>query len=72
MNKLDCFSEKMSSRALGFVLLPIALFLAFIGGIILPVIGIFFALPLLILSGVLIFAPQSKACRLIVEKVTSK
>ena len=72
MNKLDCFSEKMSSRTLGFVLLPLALFLAFIGGIVLPVVGFFFALPLLIMSGVLLFAPESNACRLIADKVVSK
>lgn len=72
MNKVDCFSAKMSSRTLGFVLLPFALFLAFIGGIVLPVLGFFFALPLLVMSGVLLFAPESKACRLITEKVASK
>jgi hypothetical protein len=72
MNKIDCFSAKMSSRTLGFVLLPFALFLAFVGGVVLPVVGFFFALPLLVMSGVLMFAPESKACRLITEKVVSK
>lgn len=67
MNKIDCLSEKFSARALGFFLLPVSIFLGFIGGIILPVIGFFFALPLVIMSGALIFAPQSKACRLITE-----
>jgi hypothetical protein len=72
MNRLNCFSEKMSSRVLGLILLPIALFLGVVGGIVLPVIGFFFALPLLVMSGALLFAPESKACRLIVEKVVLK
>ena len=67
MNKIDCLSEKISARTLGVFLLPVALFLAFMGGLFLPVIGFFFALPLVILSGALLFAPESKACRLITE-----
>jgi hypothetical protein len=68
MNKIDCLSEKYSARALGVFLLPFTIFLAIIGGIFLPVIGFFFALPLVVMSGALIFAPESKACRLITEK----
>ena len=68
MNKIDCVSEKYSARTLGVFLLPLTFVLAFIGGIILPVIGFFFALPLMIMSGALIFAPESKACKLITEK----
>ena len=68
MNKIECLSEKISARALGVFLLPFTIFLGFIGGLILPVVGFFFALPLVILSGALLFAPESKACRLITEK----
>ena len=67
MNKIECLSEKLSARTLGLILLPITLFLGLIGGIILPVIGFFFALPLLLLSGALLFAPESKTCQLITE-----
>ena len=67
MNKIECLSEKLSARTLGFSMLPFVLALAVIGGLILPVIGFFFALPFLILSLALIFAPESKACRLITE-----
>ncbi|MCG6908959.1 MAG: hypothetical protein LJE94_02410 [Deltaproteobacteria bacterium] len=67
MKKIDCLSEKLSARTLGFFLLPFTFVLAFIGGIVLPVIGFFFALPLLVMSGALIFAPESKACRLLTE-----
>lgn len=67
MNKIDCFSEKFSARTLGVLLLPFTIFLGFIGGIIVPVLGLFFALPLAVMSVALIFAPESKACRLITE-----
>jgi hypothetical protein len=75
MNKTECFSEKISARTLGLFILPFALALALVGGIILPIIGFFFALPLLVLSGALLFAPESKTCRLITvsaKKVVSK
>lgn len=68
MNNIKCLSEKLSARALGILLLPLTIFLAFIGGIILPVIGFFFALPLVIMSGALLLVPESKACRLITER----
>jgi hypothetical protein len=65
MNKTDCKSEKISSRSLGILLLPLALVIAFFGSLILPIIGLFFAVPLLLMSAVLLFAPESKACKLI-------
>ena len=65
MNKSDCVSEKVSSRTVGFVILPLALLLGFIGAIIVPILGVVFAAPLLILSGVFIAAPGSKVCRLV-------
>jgi len=65
MKEADCNSEKISSRTLGLLFLPLALLLGFIGGLVLPVVGFFFALPLLIISGVFLFAPESKACQLI-------
>ena len=65
MNKIDCSSEKLSSRALGLILLPVAFVIAFIGSLVLPIIGFFFAVPLLLMSAVLLFAPESKACKLI-------
>ena len=65
MNKTDCNSEKISSRSLGILLLPLALVIAFFGSLILPIIGLFFAVPLLLMSAVLLFAPESKACKLI-------
>ncbi len=65
MKQIDCSSEKISSRTLGVILLPLALLLGFVGGLVLPMVGFLFAVPLLILSGVFLFAPESKACQLI-------
>jgi len=69
MNKQDCVNEKWSSRTLGLIVLPLALALGFIGFLIVPVIGVFFAVPLFILSFFFLAAPESKVCRLILEKV---
>ena len=65
MNKTDCASEKLSSRAIGVMILPLVLFLGVICNVVLPILGSVFVLPLLILSGVLIFAPESRVCRFI-------
>jgi hypothetical protein len=68
MNKQDCINEKWSSRTIGLIVLPLALVLGFIGFLILPVVGLFFAVPLFILSFAFIAAPESKVCRLILRK----
>ena len=69
MNKMDCLREKISSRMVGFILLPFALIIAFAGFMVLPVIGLFFSLPVIALSIILIAAPESKVCRLITKKI---
>ncbi len=69
MNKTDCVREKISSRMVGFIILPFALIIAFAGFMVLPVLGVFFALPVLSLAIILIAAPESKACRLITKKI---
>lgn len=68
MNKTDCVNEKWSSRTIGMIVLPLALVLGALGSLILPVVGLFFAVPLFILSFVFIAAPESKVCRLILRK----
>jgi len=68
MNKIECFSIKVSSRVLGLVFLAFSLLLAIIGGIMLPIFGAFFALPFIIFGVFLLFAPESKTCKLITTK----
>jgi len=68
MKKADCLNEKYSSRFIGLVILALALGLGFIGFLILPVVGLIFSVPLLILAVTFIMAPESKVCRLILRK----
>jgi hypothetical protein len=68
MNRQDCISEKWSSRTVGLILLPMAVALGLIGFLILPVVGLFFSLPLFLLSFAFIAAPESKVCRLLLGK----
>ena len=68
MNENECRSEKFSSRFVGIILIPLALLLGFIGALIVPVVGIFFAVPIIILAVVFLVAPESKVCRLILRK----
>ena len=67
-NKNACLREKVSTRVVGFFIFFISLLLAFAGLLIVPVIGLFFAAPFLILSLALMLAPESKACRLLMGK----
>ena len=69
MNKTDCVREKISSRMVGFILLPFALLIAFAGFMVIPIVGVLFSLPVLGLALILIAAPQSKVCRLITRKI---
>jgi uncharacterized metal-binding protein len=69
MNKTDCQREKISSRTLEFILLPFALLIAFAGFMVIPIIGVIFALPVLGFAVILVAAPESKVCRLISGKI---
>jgi hypothetical protein len=68
MDKSDCAQEKMSSRMLGFIILPFGLLLAVASFFLLPIFGLIFALPVLILAVMFIAAPESKVCRLLTGK----
>ena len=68
MDKQDCINEKWSNRTIGFVILPFAIALSAIGFLILPVVGLFFAVPLFLFSFALITAPESKVCKFILGR----
>ena len=72
MKKIDCLTEKYSSRTIGLIVLAMALALGFIGFLILPVVGLIFSVPLFILAATLIIAPESKVCRLILKKEANR
>ena len=68
MNKYAFKSELWSSRTVGLFVLGLAVIVGIIGGVIIPVIGLIFAVPLFILAGLFFVAPESKVCRLILDK----
>lgn len=68
MNRYDCESKKYSSRTVGLVVLALAAVFGIIGGVIVPVLGFLFALPLAILAVLFFVAPETKVCRLILDK----
>ena len=65
MSKLKCAAEKMTLKTLGFIFLPFVIFFVVLANIVLPVVGMFFALPLIILNVLFIVAPKSKTCQLL-------
>lgn len=67
MGKLKCAAEKMTLRMLGVILLPFVVFFVIVANIVLPVIGFFFALPVIILDLLLMSAPKSKTCQLLLS-----
>ena len=72
IKKDDCLREKVSTRVVGFIIFFISLLLAFAGLFIVPIIGLFFTVPFLILSLALMLAPESKTCRLLMSKAGLK
>jgi hypothetical protein len=68
MNKLDCKLERVSNFTIGMVLLLIGLGFTLIGVAIIPVLGLVIAVPVLILAGIFLAAPRSKACTVLIEK----
>ena len=56
---------------IGLIILPLAMALGLLGFLILPVVGLFFAVPLFILAFMFLAAPESKVCRLILRKEAS-
>lgn len=64
----DCLKEQWSARTIGLLILPLALIVGFVFVLLVPFVGFFLALPLVLFSLMFIFAPESKACRLILKK----
>ncbi len=72
MNKNECQNERLSSRTVGIIIIVASLLLFAIGSVIIPVVGSLFAIPFLILGIGMIAAPDSKACKLVMDKLGSK
>lgn len=68
MNKNECRLERVSNVTIGFILMVVGLFFAGTGVTVLPVIGLLIAVPVLVLAGIFLVAPRSKACSIIAQK----
>ncbi|MDA8138805.1 MAG: hypothetical protein M0036_09145 [Desulfobacteraceae bacterium] len=64
MKHSDCLFERASNVGVALFLLIMAAGLSIIGVTVLPVLGIFLAIPVLIGSVAFLIAPRSKECRL--------
>ena len=68
MNKNDCRLERVSNVTVGFILMILGLLFALSGITVLPLIGFFIGVPVLILAGIFLVSPRSKACAIIAQK----
>ena len=64
MSKTDCRFERFANIVIGLVTLLFGLGFVVIGATILPVIGLFIALPLIVLSALFLIARRSPECLL--------
>lgn len=68
MNRISCYFERFSDFAVGLFLLFVGLALTVISFTIIPVIGLFIAIPVLVLAIAFLGAKRSKECALIAER----
>ena len=68
MNNTDCQLEKVSNFTVGAVLMAIGLLFTLIGAMIVPVIGLLFSVPVLVIAGIFLASPRSRACSIVADK----
>jgi hypothetical protein len=68
MNRLSCYFERISDFAVGLFLLFTGLALTLISFTIIPVIGLFIAIPVLVLAVAFLGAKRSKECALVANR----
>jgi ABC-type phosphate transport system permease subunit len=68
MNKNECRMERVSNVTVGFILMFVGLLFMITGITVLPIIGLMIAVPVLILAGIFLVSPRSKACAIIAQK----
>ena len=64
MRQADCFFERVSNFGAGMALMFIALGLIVIGVNIVPVLGIFIAVPIFLVAAYFFTAPANPECRI--------
>ncbi len=62
MRPIDCLLERPSNIAVAVAMMVITFFLVVIGLTVLPVLGIFLAIPVFFIGMTFFFAPRSQEC----------
>lgn len=62
MKRVDCLFERVSHFGVGLAMLFMVMGFMIIGVTVLPVLGIFLALPVFLVAGAFFFAPRSQEC----------
>jgi hypothetical protein len=68
MDNKTCMLERFSNFSIGIILLLLSVAFAVISFVLLPVVGLFIAIPVLALGIAFLGAGRSQACRLITER----
>ncbi len=68
MNRISCYFERISDFAVGLFLLFVGLALTIVSFTIIPIIGLFIAIPVLVLAVAFLGAKRSKECALIAQR----
>ena len=68
MNRISCYFERFSDFAVGLFLLFLGLALTIVSFTIIPVFGLFIAIPVLVLAIAFLGAKRSKECALVATR----
>jgi len=68
MNRLSCYFERISDFTIGLFLLFLGLALTLISFTIVPIIGLFIAIPVLVLAIAFLGAKRSRECALVAQR----
>jgi hypothetical protein len=71
MNRISCYFERISDFAVGLFLLFLGLALTIVSFTIIPVLGLFIAIPVLLLAIAFLAAKRSRECALIAQRTKS-
>lgn len=68
MNRLNCYFERISDLTIGLFLLFVGLALTIVSFTIIPVLGLFIAIPVLVLALAFLGAKRSRECALVAQR----
>lgn len=71
MNKNECRLERVSNMTIGFFLILFGFLFVLAGITVLPILGFIIAVPALVIGGVFLASPRSKACAVLAQKSRS-